>query len=94
MTLNFKNSLIIGLLVAEIAVFGAVYLFGSYGIRQLKIAKNEQNSFAQEVQELKDHVQKLEKQLHDWEKDSFYKEKMARERLHLSKPNEQIYHLS
>ncbi len=94
MALNFKNIVLIGLLVAEIVVFGVVYLLGSYGIGQLKIAKNEQAVFAQEVQELKEHVQKLEKQLHDWEKDGFHTEKMARERLHLSRPNEQIYHLS
>lgn len=94
MALNLKNILLIGFLIAEIVIFGAVYLFGSYGIRQLKIAKNEQKAFVQEVQELKAHVSQLEKQLQEWEKDGFHKEKMARERLHLSRPNEQIYHLS
>jgi|DEB19_MinimDraft_3_1074340.scaffolds.fasta_scaffold98607_2 cell division protein FtsB len=94
MSLNLKNILLVGFLIAEIVIFGVVYLFGSYGIRQLKIAKHEQKAFALEVEELKSHVLKLEKQLQDWEKDSFQKEKMARERLHLSRPNEQIYYLS
>jgi len=94
MALNFKNIMLIGFLIAEIVIFGIVYLFGSYGIRQLKIAKNEQKAFILEVEELKKHVEKLEKQLQEWEKDSFQKEKMARERLHLSKPNEHIYHIS
>lgn len=94
MALNFKNIVLISLLVAEILIFGAVYLFGSYGIKQLKVAKNEYQAFAQEVTELKKHVESLEKQLQEWEKDGFHKEKMARERLHMSRPNEHVYHLS
>ena len=94
MTLNLKNILLIGFLITEIIIFGIVYLFGSYGIRQLRITKNEQKAFIQEIAELKKHVTSLEKQLQEWEKDSFQKEKMARERLHLSKPNEHIYHIS
>lgn len=94
MALNLKNILLIGLLIIETIIFGAVYLFGSYGIKQLNNAQKEYNQFAQEVLELKNHVKKLESQLKEWENDSFNKEKMARERLHMSKPNEHIYHLS
>ncbi len=93
MALNLKNILLIGFLIAEIVVFGAFYLFGNYGIRQLKVAKKENEQLLQEVQALKNSVENLEKQLQEWEQDGFPKEKMARERLHMSRPNEQIYHL-
>lgn len=92
--LNFKNTLIVGFLLIEIIIFVAVYFYGSYGMRQLQLAKKEQELFMQEVNELKKTVEKLEKQLSEWESDDFYKEKIARERLHLSKSNEHVYHLA
>jgi len=92
--LSFKNMLLVGLLAIEIIIFGMMYFFGNYGIKQLNLARSENDVLLQEVNELKNNVQKLEKQLQDWQDDSFYKEKIARERLHMSKSNEQIYHLS
>lgn len=85
--------LLIVILLLEIVIFGVIYLFGKNGIKQLKQGKIENEQLICELQELKQVVQKLEKQLQDWETNSFYQEQIARERLHLSKPNEQIYYL-
>jgi cell division protein FtsB len=93
MTLNLRNILLVGFLVIEALIFGIVYLFGTYGVQQLKVAKKDYELFVQEVNILKQDVEKLEKQLQAWQSDDFYKEQIARERLHLSKPNEHIYHL-
>lgn len=91
--LSFKNIVLISFLLVEAIIFGAAYLFGKHGIKQIKVAQAENEQLLQEVQALKQVVEKLEKQLQDWESNSFYKEQIARERLHLSKPNEQIYYL-
>jgi cell division protein FtsB len=86
--------LIIGLLVVEMVVFGIAYLFGNYGIKQLEVAKKENQVLQVDVDDLKKGVEKLEGQLRDWESDNFHKEKVARERLHMSRPNEHTYHLA
>ena len=91
---NIKNKLIIGLLVIEVVIFVIVYLFGNYGIKQLEIAKKENQVLQVEVDELKKGVEKLEGQLQNWESDNFHKERVARERLHMSRPNEHTYHLA
>ena len=90
----FRNVLLVGLLVVEIAIFGFVYLFGNHGINQLKIVQEENQSLLNEVNELKSEVKGLEKQFDEWKSDDFYKEKIARERLQMSRPNEHIYHLT
>lgn len=93
MRINLRNVLIIGLLVAEVVIFGFVYLFGSHGIKQLETAKKENLALQVEVDELKISVQELQNKLQNWETDNFHKEKVARERLHMSRPNEHTYHL-
>lgn len=91
--LDFKNIVLIAILLIEIVIFGAAYLFGKHGIGQVKLAQAKNEQLFEEVQILKQGVEKLEKQLQEWKSDSFYKEQIARERLHLSKPNEHIYYL-
>ena len=94
MALSLKNIVLVVFLVLEIVIFGYVYFWGNYGIKQLKLAQKDQDLLETEVLELHHKVEILAKQLQDWEKDGFHKEKIARERLHMSRPNEQIYHLS
>ena len=91
--LGFKGIFLIIFLIIETLVFGWIYFFGEHGISQLKLAKIENELFAQEVYELQKNVEKLENQFQVWQNDDFYKEKMARERLHMSKAGEQIYNL-
>lgn len=80
-------------LLAEVVIFGSAYLFGEHGIKQLKQLKNENEKLDSQLEQLKQEIGSLENQLQAWETNSFYQEQVARERLHLSKPNEQIYYL-
>lgn len=89
--MKLRTILIGGLLVVEIVIFGAVYLFGKSGIKKLQQAKQENEQLAQEVQALKAEVASLQRQQQEFESDPFYQEKIARERLQMSRPNEQIY---
>lgn len=94
MALSLKNIVLVVFLVLEIVIFGYVYFWGNYGIKQLKLAQKDQDLLEAEVLELHHKIEILSKQLQNWEKDGFHKEKIARERLHMSRPNEQIYHLN
>ena len=91
--LNFKSIVLISILFTEVVIFGIAYLFGRHGIKQIKLAQIENEQLFSELQVLKETVAKLEKQLREWESNSFFKEQIARERLHMSKSNEQIYYL-
>lgn len=90
---KIKKILIFTLLLAEVVIFGLVYLFGNHGIKQLRAMQKENQDLQLEVDNLKLDLARLEEQLSLWESDAFYKEKIARERLHLSRSNEQVYHL-
>ena len=89
--MKLRTILIGALLIGEIIVFGAVYLFGKSGIKQLRQAQQDNQQLAQEVAALKAEVASLQRQQQEFESDPFYKEKIARERLQMSRPNEQIY---
>lgn len=82
-----------GLIGLEILIFGMFYFFSKHGLRELQRLSQENQELQVELEQLRADVSKLEQQLQIWQEDDFYKEKIARERLHLSKPGEQIYHL-
>lgn len=91
---KFKSILLAVILLIEIVIFGVAYFFGNSGIKQLKLAKAQNQLLFQEINKLKGEVERLENKFQEWEADNFYQEKIARERLHMSKSGEQIYYLS
>lgn len=79
------------LFVAEIIFFVGAYVFGAHGVR----ARNKLDAQIRAVED-KNNVLKLEiaglkKELDSWQTDPFYKEQLARERLHLFKQGEEIF---
>ena len=76
----------------EIVIFCCMYLFGAQGIRVLRQLSRENKNLDHEIQQLHDHVGVLEKKIASWESDSFYKEKIARERLHMAHKQDVIFY--
>ena len=89
--MKLRTIIIGGLLVVEAVIFGAVYLFGKSGIKELQRSRRENEALSREVESLRSEIASLQKQQQSFTDDSFYKEKIARERLQMSRPNEQIY---
>jgi cell division protein FtsB len=77
----------------EVIIFSFMYLFGAQGMRVLYQLRRESVALGQEVENLSGQVSTLEKKLVAWESDSFYKEKIARERLHMANKNDVIFYL-
>jgi cell division protein FtsB len=76
---------------AEIVIFSILYLFGAQGLQVVMAMRKDNGSLSLEVRELESEVGKLNKNLVAWNNDPFYKEKIAREQLHMAKPQDEIY---
>jgi len=77
--------------LAEIVCFFGFYIFGAQGLVALHKRKKEIYASQQEKQRLQGLVKEIEFSLHEWVQGSFLKEKIAREELHMARPDELVY---
>ncbi len=77
--------------MAELAIFGWMYLFGVHGFNQLIHLKSEIHQIANEIEQKERDVHMLENNIIAWNVHSFCKEKMAREQLQMARKDELIY---
>ncbi len=75
----------------EIALFIGIYLGGSQGFSMLKMMKKENNLLIQEIVSVEGEVHLLEGECQKWERDTFYKERWARERLQMARSDDEVY---
>ena len=75
----------------EILVFVAMYLFSSQGLRVLRSMKKENKKVADAVGVLRSEIKELEGKVAEWENNSYYKEKIAREELQMARDNDEVY---
>lgn len=77
----------------EIVIFVGIYFFSAQGLRVLQGMQTENEQVYEEITYLKDEIAVLEEQVADWEHNSFYKEKIAREELQMAKKGDEVYFL-
>ncbi|MCF7900098.1 septum formation initiator family protein [Candidatus Babeliales bacterium] len=75
----------------EVVVFILMYLFSPHGIKKLFIVKKETAQLNLELNRLKNQVDDLQHKVTEWKEDPFYKEKVAREKLYMSREHEEVY---
>lgn len=75
----------------EIIVFVLMYLFSPQGIQKLFILKKETAQSNLELNRLKSQVDDLQHKVIEWKENPFYKEKIAREKLYMSREHEEVY---
>lgn len=88
---NFFLLVCISALVGECGIFFYYYFFGAHGYRKIEALQAQQDTVDQAVRDIKATVTDLEKQLDNFKKYPYYKEKIIREQLQMIKPNEVIY---
>lgn len=79
-------------LISEIFIFGYFHIYGTHGWKVLQLYKKQNDDLLQKIHYFEKEISKLEDQLYDWETNSFYKEKIAREQLQMARDNEEIYY--
>lgn len=78
---------------AEIVAFAAFYLFGPHGLKALVQLQNENALLLHDIAQCKQEIKNLENDIAHWQENDFYKEKCAREQLHMSRKDEIVYYL-
>ncbi len=86
-----KKNMVHMILLTEILVFGFFYYAGNQGMRSVRAIARENEQVALEIEEVTTEIAALEETIYAWQTDSFYKEKLAREELHMANANEEIY---
>lgn len=77
--------------VFEIAFFAFIYFRGSHGLVAIRTLQCQNNNLITDVDVLYQEIDTLEAELEEWNTNSFYKEKIAREQLQMICPNEELY---
>jgi cell division protein FtsB len=88
LTKRFLLRLFFGL---EVGIFTLLYLFGAQGLQALVRLRKENIHLSFQVTELEQEVKDLEITVVAWENDPYYKEKAARESLHMARKQDQVY---
>lgn len=77
--------------VAELVLFAWFYQYGVSGMHHIEQLYEENKQCEQKIQVLSAEIAQKERELTSWQNDSFYKEQLAREQLHMAKEGEEIY---
>ncbi len=87
-----KQSVLYLFLAVELVIFVGVYFFGPNGYKHWLKLKEENNVVLQDLQTLKKEITALKKEMAVAKSDDFYKEKVARTKLQMSKKTDVIYY--
>lgn len=86
-----KKLLIRMVFVVEVVAFSLLYWLGPRGMVNIYKLRREQQEQLLVVEKERLEVKALQEEVEQWEHDSFLKEKLAREALHMMKPGEEVY---
>lgn len=92
--MSYKKKIMRTFLVLEVVFFFGNYLVSKNGLHAIMSLKQENEKIAHSIQETQNAIKTLEDELVLWDVYSFYKEKVAREQLHMARKNETIYYCS
>lgn len=82
------------LLGAEVIVFAGFFIRGPQGLRALGDMYAEQSAMQEGLTELTQEVATLKHDIDDWNNHSFHKEKEAREKLQMARPDDEVFYLT
>lgn len=90
---QIKRALMRLFLVLEMVAFGYVYIAGKNGIQSLSEHKNVVVDMKKHIERLNEEVTSLEHEIHIWQTDDFYKEKIAREQLQMARKGDELFYI-
>ena len=80
-------------LVLEMVAFGYIYVAGKNGMQSLQKHKKVVVAMEEKIVKLNEEVVSLEKEIHVWKTDDFYKEKVAREQLQMARKGDELFYI-
>lgn len=89
-----RKSLFRVFFACEIVIMLGFYFFGSHGISALKRLGKEKQQMQQQVDSCLGEINVLHKEINEWKTSDFNREKIAREQLHMARPDELVIYLN
>ncbi len=90
--MKFHKRMVLRILfVFEIFIFTGVYCFGSQGMRVVFALCRENDQIEHHIADVQQTVALLENDVHVWQENPFFKEKLAREQLQMARDGELVY---
>jgi cell division protein FtsB len=77
----------------EILVFILICCFGTHGLKRLYQLEQENEKIIIHIKQQEEELEKLRATIIAWEENPFFKEKIAREKLHMARAGEQVYYI-
>ncbi len=77
--------------LAEIVAFTGFYFFGTNGMVAVRHLQQESAVIEKQIHVRQQEIEELQTTITAWQSTPFYKEKEAREKLHMGHPEEIIY---
>jgi len=78
----------------EVAFFANLYIRGPQGIETLRDMYAEEVTMREGVDQLQLEVTSLKRDIDDWQKHPFHKEKIAREQLQMARSDDEVFYLT
>jgi cell division protein FtsB len=91
--MRIKKAFMRLLLMAEMTALGYLYFFSTNGIEALQKQRAVVTHLEKNVVELKKEIEHLEQEMHAWQTDDFYKEKIAREQLQMARKGDELFYI-
>lgn len=88
---NFKRLILRLFLIFEIIIFTVIYYYGPHGLKVINDLNHDNRKLEKNIDLLKFEINNLEDEINKWEKEPFYKERIARELLQMAREDEEIY---
>ncbi len=71
--------------------FGWFYYHGARGVHAVELLQKENEEIAKHISHMQEEVADIDCQIIGWKTDPFFKEKIAREQLHMAHRGDEIY---
>src|SRR5579872_637638 len=91
--MNAKKLFVRLLLCFEMCVFGLLYIVGKNGLQLLQKQKQELQQLNTHMLQLQSDISLLENDIHVWQTNDFYKEKIAREQLQMARKGDKLFYI-
>lgn len=91
--MHIKKAFMRLLLMVEMMGLGYLYIFGTHGMEELQKKRMIVTGLEKNVVSLKKDIEQLEKEIHAWQTDDFYKEKVAREQLQMARKGDELFYI-
>lgn len=81
------------LFVFELGCFFQLYVYGKNGLQLLHKQESELRTVRSQVDQIKKSIEHISAEIDEWQRDDFYREKIAREQLQMARKGDKLFYI-